>query len=270
MPLNPPKPAAAATAGRRHVEGKPNLPVFAGALGHELESHALLRAEGFFYYVVAMKITVAELNALAQKSGKPQVAHSFYVMAKATDQIGTGMRSDAGDTYDHFIQSDPLVVDKPTTHFKRADAAHLCNLGLALSLADACRASAFTRDGYERLKVHAGATKWLPQQVNVGVDRKIDFMHAQLAPDILDDGGLVFTRERVATYREEAVKAVTTYRDEKLAKGLLGLAACADCYLRMYASDDFEGRIFRRVYPEVIGLCEASAFFRGQSHLFYR
>ena len=46
------------------------------------------------------------------------------------------------------------------------------------------------------------------------------------------------TTDRVATYREEAVKAVTIYRDEKLALGMLGLAACADCYLRTYAGKD--------------------------------
>lgn len=260
---------AAPSQGRRQVEGKANLPVFAGALSHELESHALQRTEGFFYYLVTMKIVVSALNHLGAAAGRPAHRHSAFVMAKATDQIGTGMRSDDVDTYNPFVTDDPGVVNKPTTLFARADAAHLCNLGLTLDMAVACSASAFTRDGYERLKVHAGATKLLPQQVNIGVDRKIDFVHAHLAPRILDDGGLVFSRERVASYREAAVEAVTVYRNDKRAAGALGLAACADCYLKTYASDDFDGRIFRRVYPEVVGLCDGSGLFAGQAHLFY-
>lgn len=265
-----PAQGAAPSQGRRHVEGKANLPVFAGALSHELESHALQRTEGFFYYLVTMKIVVSALNQLGAAAGRPAHRHSAFVMAKATDQIGTGMRSDDVDTYNPFVTDDPEVVNKPTTLFARADAAHLCNLGLTLDMAAACHASAFTRDGYERLKVHAGATKLLPQQVNIGVDRKIDFVHAHLAPRILDDAGLVFSRERVASYREAAVEAVTAYRNEKRAAGALGLAACADCYLSTYASDDFDGRIFRRVSPEVVGLCDGSGLFAGQSHRFYR
>ena len=269
MPQGTPS-AALANQGRRHVEGKPNLPVFAGSLAHELESHALLRAEGFFHYVVTMKIVVAELNRLRAAAGQQAFKQSGFVLAKATDQIGSGMRSDDVAVYDHFLTDDATVVDKPTTHFTKSDAAHFCNLGLTPDMAAACNASPFTRDGYERMKVHAGATKQLPQQVNIGVDRKIDYVHAQLAPAILDDDGLVFSRARVATYRDEVVRAVTQYRDEKRAAGRLGLAACAQCYLRMYASDDFEGRVFRRVYPEVVGLSDASAFFHGQAHLFYR
>ena len=46
MSMNPAQ-GAAPSQGRRHVEGKANLPVFAGALSHELESHALQRTEGF-------------------------------------------------------------------------------------------------------------------------------------------------------------------------------------------------------------------------------
>ncbi len=257
-------------AGRRHVEDDRNLPVFAGALRHELESHALQRAEFFFYYLVTMKLVVAEINRHRARQQRPSVPESSFVLAKATDQIGTGMRSDDTVTYAGFDPKDAQVVDKPTSMFTRADAAHFCNLGLALDLALVCQANAFTRDGYERLKVYAGATKLLPQQVNIGPDRKLDVLHASVAPRMLGDGGLIFTRDRVATYRAEAVVSLEAYRDEKNAVGLKGLAACAQCYLDMYASKDFERRVFRRVYPEVVGLCESSSVFRGQSHLFYR
>ncbi len=259
-----------AAAGRRHVDDKRNLPVFAGALRDELEAHALQRAEFFFYYLVTMKIVVAEINRARARQQRPSLPDASFVLAKATDQIGTGMRSDDKDTYAGFDPKDEAVVDKPTTMFTHADAAHFCNLGLSLDFAAACQASDFTRDGYERLKVHAGATKLLPQQVNIGPDRKLDVLHASLAPRMLGDGGLIFTRDRVATYRAGAVAALEAYRREKKDAGALGLAACAKCYLTMYTSKDFEGRVFRRVYPEVVGLCESSPVFRGQSHLFYR
>ena len=257
-------------AGRRHVDDKRNLPVFGGTLHHELRSHAMQRADFFFYFVTTMKIVVAEINRQRARQLKPSVPDASFVLAKATDQIGTGMRSADDITYADFDPKDESVVDRPTTMFTRADAAHFCNLGLALDLASACLASDFTRDGYERLKVYAGATKLLPQQVNIGPDRKVDVMHAELAPRMLGDGGVIFTRDRVATYRLAAVDALETYRDEKRRAGLKGLAACAQSYLDTYASQDFEGRVFRRVYPEVVGLCESSSVFRGQSHLFYR
>ena len=265
-----PQPKPPTPVGRRHAEVKPNLPVFAGRLGDELEAHALLRTEGFFYYLVTMKIVVSEINRLRALKQQASLPHSAFVLAKATDQIGTGMRSDDTATYTDFVVKDPEVVNRPTTMFTRADAAHLCNLGLAGTLADACKDTPFLRDGFERLKVQAGATKLLPQQVNIGVDRKIDIMHAQLAPRMLDDGGLIFTHERVATYRKAAQEAVTAYRDEKRDEEALGLAACADCYLRTYAAADFDHRIFKRVYPEVVGLCEGTQHYRGKSHLFYR
>ncbi len=260
----------AADTGRRHVEGKPNLPVFAGSLRHELESHALQRAEFFFYYVVTMKLVVAELNKLGAAAGKPALAFSTFVLAKATDQIGSGMRSDDTTVYSHFVTDDAKVVDKPTTHFTSSDAAHFCNLGLSTAMAGACQGSPFTRDGYEQMKVYAGATKQLPQQVNIGVDRKLDVLHAKLAVEFLDSTDLIFSRDRVKTYREQAIAEVTSYRDAKLADRKPGLAACADCYLDMYDSTDFTGRVFRRVYPEIVGMCESSPSFRGQSHLFYR
>jgi hypothetical protein len=252
------------------VEDKRPLPVFAGSLREELRGHALQRAEVFFHFLVTMKIVVAEINRHRARRQQPSVPDASYVLAKATEQIGTGMRSADEITYRDFDPRDEKVVERPTTMFTRADAAHFCNLGLSLDFAVACQASDFTRDGYERLKVHAGATKLLPQQVNIGPDRKLDLVHADLAPRMLGDGGLIFTRERVASYREEAVAALEGYRDEKRHAGLPGLAACAQCYLDLYASRDFEGRVFRRVYPEVVGLCEGSPVFRGQSHLFYR
>lgn len=252
-------------AGRRHVEASPTAVVKAGSLGHELRGHAFERATHFFYFVVTMKMVVFEINR-AGGAGTP-FRSSHWVSVKATDQIGSGLRSD-DEVYTDFAKKDPNVVDAPTTRFTQADAAHFCNLGLKPGLDAACLASPFLRDGYERLKVYAGNTMLLPQQVNLGPDRAIDVLHGEMALEMLEDGRTIFTRERVKHYRAKASERVAAYRDAKKAKGALGLAACADCYLQAY-DEAFEGRVFRQVYPEIIGLCESAPHLKGNAHWFF-
>lgn len=256
----------AAPTGRRHVEASPTAVVKAGSLAHELRGHAFERATHFFYFVVTMKMTVFELNRL----GGPGTPHrsSTWVSVKATDQIGSGLRS-GHEAYSPFVKDDPKVIEAPTTQFTQADAAHFCNLGLKPGLDAACQATPFLRDAYERLKVYAGNTMLLPQQVNIGPDRMIDVMHGELAVEMLDDGRTIFTRDRVKAYQKLAIERITTYRDAKSEQGALGLAACAGCYLDTYGGD-FEGRVFRQVYPEIIGLCEASPFLKGNAHWFFQ
>lgn len=259
--------------GRRHVEGKPNFPVFAGKLRHELESHALGRAEHFFVYLVTMKILVAELNALGATW-----ASSRFVRVKASDQIDGGMRikpsantqANSVAPYAVFDPTDATIVDMPTAQFTRMDAAHWCNLGLAPEMAEACKDSPFARDCYEALKVIAGGTKLLPQRVNIGPDRVIDDLHGELAQRFLDDTGRVLSVPRVDTYRVRATSAITNYRNGMLRDGQAGVAACADCYLRVYAGSDFVHTVYRRVYPTIIARCAQSVCFKGKAHEFYR
>lgn len=258
--------SAKPTTGRRLVAASPTAIVKAGSLCHELQSHAFERCTHFFYFIVTMKMVVFELNRLGG-AGTPH-AFSRWVSVKATDQIGSGLRSEH-EAYSEFVKTDPAVADAPTTHFSRSDAAHFCNLGLKAGLDAACQANAFTRDGYERLKVYAGNTMQLPQLINIGPDRKLDVLHGELAIDMLDDGQLIFTRERAKTYRKHAVERITDYRDGKVKAGEAGLAACAGCYLTAYADADFSDRVFRQVYPEIIGLCQASADLKGKAHLFF-
>lgn len=252
--------------GRRHVAASPTAIVKAGSLCHELQCHAFDRATHFFYFVITMKMVVHELNRLGG-SGTPH-AYSRWVSVKATDQIGSGLRSDHV-AYSDFVKTDPKVADAPTTHFTRSDAAHFCNLGLKAGLDAACLATAFTRDGYERLKVYAGNTMQLPQLINIGPDRKLDVLHGELAMQMLDDGALVFTRDRVNTYRKLAVERITDYQTDKAKAGEAGLAACAGCYLKAYEDDEFSARVYRQVYPEIIGLCQSSPELRGKAHLFF-
>ena len=251
--------------GRRHTEAPPTALVKAGSLGHELRGHAHERAAHFFYFVVTMKMVVHELNRL----GGPGTPFRFsaWVSIKATDQIGSGLRSDDA-VYSSFVKTDPAVVEQQTSRFAEGDAAHFCNLGLKPGFDVVCTANAFTRDGYERLKVYAGNTMLLPQQVNIGPDRKIDVLHGELALEMLDSEALVFSRDRVKQYRKAAEAAIGEYKQAKIEARHFGLAACADAYLQAYAAD-FDGRIYRQVYPEIIGLCEASPFLKGRAHLFY-
>ena len=251
-------------AGRRHVSASPTAVVKAGSLGYELKGHVFERATHFFYLIITMKMVVAELNAIGG-AGTPH-RHSKWVSVKATDQIGTGLRTEGVD-YTAFVKTDGNVVDQQTTLFTKGDAAHFCNLGLKPGFDVACKASPFTRDGYERLKVYAGNTMQLPQKVNIGPDRKIDVVHGRLAPEMLDDDKPILSRARISVYQAKATEAINEYKLDKAQKREHGLEACADCYLQTYA-EEFEDRVYLRVYPEVVGMAENSAHFRGRAHLF--
>jgi hypothetical protein len=161
---------------------------------------------------------------------------SNWVLHKATDQIGSGLRSQRS-VYTDFDKDDPEVVEQPTTRFTRSDAAHFCNLGLKPGLESACQGSDFLRDGCERLKVYAGNTMLMPQAVNIGPDRVIDDLHGTLALEMLDDGQTIFTRQRVAACVSRASEAMSDHRDGRIELGELGLAACTAVYLKAYAGD---------------------------------
>lgn len=262
--MPPPKPPA---AGRRHVEMSPTALIKSGSLAHELKGHAFERGKHFFHFVVTMKMVVFELNRLGG-AGTP---HTFskWVSVKATDQIGSGLRSQHA-AYAEFDTEDPKIVDAQTTRFTRVDAAHFCNLGLKPGLAEACQANEFTQDGYERLKVFAGNTMWLPQQINIGPDRIIDVLHGEMGPAMLDDGKVIFSMDRIRHYVAQVSKGIQAYATGKKADGELGLEACAKCYLEAYADTrTFEERIYRHVYPEILALCQAAPGLRGQGHQFF-
>jgi len=261
--MPPPKPPA----GRRHVEMSPTALIKSGSLAHELKGHAFERGAHFFHYVSLMKLVVHELNRL----GGPGTPHrsSKWVSVKATDQIGSGLRSEHA-AYAEFDTEDPDIVNAQTTRFTRVDAAHFCNLGLHPGFAEACQASDFTKDGYERLKVFAGNTMWLPQQINIGPDRIIDVQHGEMGPAMLDDGKTIFTLDRVRTYVANCSKGIAAYAEGKKAQGEFGLEACARCYLEAYAdTKTYEERIYRHVYPEIMALCDTSPVLRGNAHQFF-
>ncbi len=256
---------AGTAAVRNKLPASPTAVVKAGSLGYELEGHAVERANHFFFYVVTMKLVVETLNRLGVKGAPFKGSH--FVEVKATDQIGTGHRASATD-YRSFVETDAGVVDLPTTQFNNMDAAHFCNLGLKLGLDAACKGDPFTFDCYESLKALAGNTMLLPQKINIGPDRKLDILHGKLALEMLDDGQVIFSRDRVTEYRDRAHAALGDYAEEQDDRGLLGLSACASHYRMAYSDSDFVGRVYRRVYPEIIARAESSQHFRGQQRLF--
>ncbi len=66
-------------AGPRHVGASPTAVVKAGSLGYELKGHVFERATHFFYFIITMKMVVAELNAIGG-AGTPH-RHSKWVAA---------------------------------------------------------------------------------------------------------------------------------------------------------------------------------------------
>ncbi len=220
--------------GRIHTETNPALAILAGRLGDALRMHAAQRARYFFLFLFCYKGLTDRLRDLHGQT----LGHADGVSAKATHQIATGLRS-GDDAYYDFLDKDASVVDQPSTACGRSDAAHYCNLGIAAGFL--AKANAFARPGVddtafklrEMLEVMAGATRQLPQRINIGPDRIVDQAHGKLALAFLD-GSPVLTAATLRTYLETCATLMDAYRKSHVAKGNLGIAACCDCYLDFY------------------------------------
>jgi hypothetical protein len=163
-------------------------------------------------------------------------ADAFEVAA--THQVDSGFRSGNAAHFD-FDEDDPKVVLNSSTSCRNTDAAHFCNLGLNAGawarLAAVAKGDVHAFALIEMAKRLAGDTKQLPQRINIGPDRVIDVVHGDLAGVFLRTGKPVVSRANLATYFATATAAMTTYRTEQLRLKRLGLAACCDVYLEVYA-----------------------------------
>ena len=74
-------------------------------------------------------------------------------------------------------------------------------------------------------------------------------------------------KSKIADIHKKATEAINEYKVDKAEKREHGLEACADCYLQTYA-EEFEDRVYLRVYPEVVGMAENSVHFRRRAQLF--
>lgn len=221
--------------GRIYSDANPALAILAGPLSDALHLHAALRLYHFFMFLFCHKALTDRLKTIGVA-----VAEGEGVSAKATHQIAFGMRSDNPGYYD-FVTSDPDVVNQPSTACGKTDAAHFCNLGLTPAFRT--KVAPHISEGgdplaghfYRQCEIHAGKTRQLPQRINIGPDRVIDRVHGQLAGEILD-GSAPVSAKNFNLYVGTCAQEMQSYRAKILQKNYLGLAACCECYLQVYAN----------------------------------
>lgn len=226
-----------------------------GALATELPQHAYERCRHYFQFIATMQ--AIELLTKKLDPGSTLTALSG-IEIKATDQIDDGFRSTDPD-HTEFRADDAMVVNDQATAFTNVDAAHFCNLGVKAGFASNIdMANPQISALYEFAKTLAGNTRWLPQLVNIGPDRKIDVLHGKAAKTMLAQGGPTVTRKRIAEYVAMATLQLNDYIKYCQKRHRAGVAACAACYIVGYADDDFAGRVFAAVSGEVSGWCNAT------------
>lgn len=219
--------------GREHTSIDPNMAILAGNLGPALRMHAAQRAEYFFLYLFFHRLLTRRLT---DTHGVVGLRPNQGVTVKATHQIATGIRS-KDSAYYAFDKMDPDMLNKPATTAEKRDAAHFCNLGVdGKFLADATSAAAGdpqTLHFIDRLCVMAGATRELPQRINIGPDRVIDKAHGEMAMTFLGDGPPV-TAANFARYLTLCRARMIEYQKSQTGYGHAGLAACCGCYIDFY------------------------------------
>lgn len=251
--------------GRIHTEANPALAILAGTLGDALRMHAAQRADYFFFFLFCHQ---ALADRLRDRHGQA-LGPAEGVSAKATHQIATGLRSGDQSYYD-FLDEDASVVDKPATACGRSDAAHYCNLGITSGfLAKAAPFAKPTVDPIafkllDMLEVMAGATRQLPQRVNIGPDRIVDQVHGRLAAAYLN-GSPALTAANYRGYLDACAAEMAEYQRTHAGKGNLGLAACCECYLDFYRGAAGCGRPWTRegVWQMLCGKIDAECAALG-------
>lgn len=222
--------------GRIHSEPDNGLAILAGTLDDSLRMHAAQRMSFFFWFLFCYKALSDRLRAQGHDLDPAE-----GVSIKATHQIAFGLRRDNPGYYD-FVVSDPDIIEQPATACGRTDAAHYCNLGikppfLALAAENATLANDPAAHQFlQMLEVAAGATRQLPQRINIGPDRIVDVAHGQMALAMLN-GTPPIAFGNYKTYLETCTREMTRYKKAVLAKGYRGLAACCECYLEFYRGD---------------------------------
>jgi hypothetical protein len=230
--------------------------VLAGALEHALQAHAFERCRHFFLYLC----TVKALEYVSKKLNPRWPLTALDALeVKATHQIDDGFREQRSE-YEVFGRDDTEVVKSPATSFKDTDAAHFCNLGIKPGfVAQLDLTNPVVNDLYQSLKSICGNTRWLPQLVNVGPDKKVDRMHGKLAKEFLEEAGkAACSRARIATYVKEAKTMFAVYVLAKEKTKKRGMAACAKCYLAAYVEKEFEDGVYSSLLGSVAGWTNAT------------
>ena len=229
--------------------------VLAGTLQETLPKHAFERCRIFFFFLHAIRALEFVNNEV---QGRAKIAALDGFTTAATHQIDSGFRDAAGPGYQVFGADDVGVIQLPATTFTNTDAAHFCNLGIDPGFVGKLDlGNTMVADLYHELKAFAGATRWLPQLVNIGPDRVIDVLHGELATEFLADGDAIVSRSRIATYVKRVSAAMLEFERKKVKEKRRGVAACTRCYLNAYEQPNFNDRIFNQLSGAVAGWISA-------------
>lgn len=229
--------------------------MLAGTLSETLPKHAFERCRIFFFFLHAIRALEFVNNEV---QGRAKIAAKDGFSAAATHQIDSGFRDASGPGYHVFGVDDPQVIQLSSTAFTNTDAAHFCNLGIDPGFVDKLDlGNQMIADLYHELKAFAGATRWLPQLVNIGPDRVIDVLHGEMAAEFLADGDAIVSRSRIATYVKRVSAEMEVFERKKVKEKRRGVAACCRCYLNAYEQPNFNDRIFNQLSGAIAGWISA-------------
>jgi hypothetical protein len=213
---------------RTHSDPSPSAVVLSGTLRAAILAHTKERMRHFFLFLYVYRMLVYVLQI-------PADSWARHVSVKATHQIDVGLRRD--EAWDiAFKKDDVSVLDLQASAFRRVDATHFCNLGLAPSLAALCARSPDGRAMhlYNALERVCGNTRLMPQRINIGPDRVVDKAHGDLCLAFLKQmatGAAPISLPFFAAYRELVVARMTAYGKGQADKGNEAVAEAAGIYI---------------------------------------
>ncbi|WP_172329310.1 hypothetical protein [Mangrovicoccus sp. HB161399] len=228
-------PAKRRKTAREHMEPSPGAVVLAGTLREAIVGHTKERIRHFFLFLYTFRILMHVLKL-------PAGDWAGLVAVAATHQVDAGLRRDEG--WDQvFAKTDGSMLDLPATAFRKVDAAHYCNLGLAPRLAGLCSASEDVRAEplLNALKLICGNTRLMPQRINIGPDRVIDKLHGDLCMAYLKQmgqGAAAISPAFFDGYRAAALERLEEYAKGQAEAGNAAVAAAARLYAAVLAETD--------------------------------
>ncbi|MFT5523158.1 MAG: hypothetical protein ACI9G1_002045 [Pirellulaceae bacterium] len=230
------------SGGREIIPPAQDQYVRSGELGDVLSRHAYDRCLYFFRYLFGMKMLVALGVPL------PSNGYAGAVSEKATHQADQGFRSDQ-DAHASYDKKDSSMLHETATGFDKMDAAHFCNLGISKtfhgSVVQSGTSSTQVESAMRFLVAMMSDTQRLPQDINIGSDRKIDAVHAQLAVQFLNKSGTVVSLDNIRIYIINARAAMVDYAEDHKRQGNDMRVAAAQVFIERYDGGGFEKEIFQ-------------------------
>lgn len=234
--------------------------VRSGSMHDVLYTHAQERLHYYFWYVFALRALVDRLNA---EHGQA-FTYMDIVDLNATDQYGTGDRSDNDEVYKYFKheKKNADILEHNSTAWSRVDAAHFNNLGISPKIRDAIAElaspakDATAHSLFEQLKASCKGTRVLPASVNTGADKIVDNVHKRCVQKMMGDKAPI-TRANVDVYVTDAKASLTQSLAAKKAKGYEGVVAVRGRYIDFYNNTGDIEKAFRKAQDTVHQECHA-------------